>query len=94
MIWDKRRAQGPTQAAMAYTGTPFTLNRSYAEHFANAWVVLSAKYGLVTAIVAAFDPYPVQLEFPFAGLPIRKMMQATKRAIHDGQPGFDLEGRA
>lgn len=144
-IWGKHPRRGPTQAAVAYTGTPFTLNRAYAEHFGDAWVILSAKYGLVEpafmipcpyevsfkdpkinpidleelqsqverlelhrygvivglggkeyrkAIVTAFDQYPLQLEFPFAGLPIGKMMQATKRAIHDGRPGSDVDGRA
>lgn len=35
------------------------------------------------AISSAFETSMVELAFPFAGLPIGKMMQATKRAIHD-----------
>lgn len=134
-IWDKDPRQGPIQAAAAYTGTPFRLNRAYAQQFGDAWIILSAKYGFVEptfmipgpyevsfkhartnpiappdlalqvkrlqlhrygvvvglggkeyrkVILDAFAPLGVRLEFPFAGLPIGKMMQATKRAIHDG----------
>lgn len=43
------------------------------------------------AIEAAFAPFHVAPIFPFAGLPIGKMMQATKRAIEAGQPGFVKE---
>jgi hypothetical protein len=43
------------------------------------------------AIDAAFAPFGVSPVFPFAGLPIGKMMQATKRALEVGQPGFDRE---
>lgn len=46
-IWDKHPDQGPTRADDAYIGTPFTLNRTYAERFGDRWVVLSAKYGRV-----------------------------------------------
>jgi len=34
----------------------------------------------------AFTSLPVDLRFPFAGLPIGKAMQATKRAIELGDP--------
>jgi hypothetical protein len=36
-------------------------------------------------IEAAFASLPIELRFPFAGLPIGKMMQATKRAIETGK---------
>lgn len=36
----------------------------------------------------AFANEPTDIVFPFAGLPIGKMMQATKRAISSGEPGF------
>lgn len=41
------------------------------------------------AIAEAFVPFPVRLAYPFAGLPIGKMMQATKRATTTGNPGFE-----
>ena len=40
------------------------------------------------AIEGAFDGTPVQLKFPFSGLPIGKMMQATKRAIGANDPSL------
>ena len=33
------------------------------------------------AIQESFNSYPIELRFPFAGLPIGKMMQATKQAL-------------
>jgi hypothetical protein len=138
-IWSKHPDCGPTAAADAYIGTPFKLNREYAERFGAAWVVLSAKYGFVLpefeipesyevtfkrpsthpvtievlerqvvemhldrypvvvglggfayreAISAAFTSRAVQLAFPFAGLPLGKMMQATRNAIRNRDAGF------
>lgn len=46
-IWDKEPKRGPTIAKGAYIGSPFKVNRRYAERFGDAWVVLSAKYGLI-----------------------------------------------
>jgi hypothetical protein len=42
-------------------------------------------------IKEAFAHFEVPVVFPFAGRPIGKMMQATKRAIDAGQPGFVSE---
>lgn len=131
-IWDKKPEAGPTRAKDAYIGSPFVVNRRFAEHFAEQWIILSAKYGFIepefvipepynvtfkrkstnpvanttlreqvcrlhlsrfdqviglggkeyrNAIEAAFEETSVQLTFPFAGLPIGKALQATKRAI-------------
>ena len=142
-IWDKQPHCGPTVASDAYTGAPFKLNRRYAECFGDAWVILSAKHGLIEpefvipgpyevtfnrasthpitkerlqqqvgilglnryalvvglggadyrkAICDAFVTSVVHLIFPFAGLPIGKMMQATKQAVETGKPDFDREG--
>lgn len=138
-IWDREPDRGPTMAQDVYTGTPFRLNREYAKQFGDAWIILSAKYGLVrptalipgpyevtfkqrdtvpvaidrlreqigelgldqfpvivglggkeyrAAIEDAFAGLPLRLEFPFSGLPIGLMNQATKRAILSGNPGF------
>ena len=46
-IWDKNTNAGPTLAKDAYKGSPFKLNRQYAESFGNKWVTLSAKYGFI-----------------------------------------------
>jgi len=46
-IWDRYPDAGPTPARAAYTGSPFKVNREYAEAFADRWVILSAKYGFI-----------------------------------------------
>lgn len=46
-IWDKYPDAGPTAAADAYIGPPFTVNRRFAEQAGGNWVVLSAKYGFL-----------------------------------------------
>jgi hypothetical protein len=111
------------------------VNRTYAERFGDAWVILSAKYGFIAPDFIITGPYevtfkrpatgpvelevlsrqieslrldqfaqviglggkeyramltrafagaPVELVFPFAGLPIGRAMQATNRAISSG----------
>ena len=136
-IWDKSPSAGPTEAKNSYLGSPFVVNRSFAEHFGEAYVILSAKHGFIepdfkvpgpynvtfkrktsgpvsvetlreqvrdhdldrfehviglggkeyrAAIEAAFQGTPVNLHFPFSGLPIGKAMQATKRAMATNQP--------
>ncbi|HET7771868.1 MAG TPA: hypothetical protein VFN74_24045 [Chloroflexota bacterium] len=43
----------------AYVGGPFRLNRAYAERFGDAWLILSAKYGLVPPEFPIPGPYDV-----------------------------------
>lgn len=134
-IWDKKMV-GAVAAREAYTGSPFKVNREYAERFSDRWVILSAKYGFIPPDFMIPGPYNVtfkkkstrpisiavlkeqikdqgldssqtiiglggkdyrtvieqvfgvgiNLVFPFSGLPIGKMMQATKRAIEINKP--------
>jgi hypothetical protein len=142
-IWDEDPSQGPAAARNAYVGTPFKVNRSYADRFTERWVILSAKYSRISPdflidgpynvtfkrastgpvsvptlreqihraglhcfgvviglggeeyramLTAAFSSHEAKLVFPFAGLPIGKAMQATKRAIELGQPLPQLVG--
>lgn len=58
-IWDKNPHAGPTEAYHAYHGTPFKLNRAYAERFAHRWVLLSAKYGFIRPNFVIPEPYDV-----------------------------------
>jgi hypothetical protein len=46
-IWDRNPNAGPTPARDAYTSSVFKTSRRYAEQFADRWVILSAKYGLI-----------------------------------------------
>jgi hypothetical protein len=137
-IWDKNPNAGLIVAKDAYAGSPFKVNRKYAESFGSQWLILSAKYGFIEpdfvlpgpnevtfkrkssnpvafdvlkrqvvelgldgfesviglggkeyreAISASFQGTRVDTTFPFAGLPIGKAMQATKRAIESEMRG-------
>jgi hypothetical protein len=48
-IWDKQPNLGAVQAKDAYSSPIFKAGRRYAEHFAEKWVILSAKYGFLEA---------------------------------------------
>jgi hypothetical protein len=136
-VWDKNPKAGATLAKDSYTGSPFKVNRQYAERFGTKWIILSAKYGFILpdyeipgpyevtfkrkasnpvsrellrkqvkdqglelfpiviglggkeyrlAIADAFQGLSVELNFPFAGLPIGKAMRATKIAIVESLP--------
>jgi hypothetical protein len=144
-IWDADPAHGPALAQDAYTGSPFKMNRQYADRFGDAWAVLSAKYGFIlptfeipeayevtfkrrltqpvsidtlreqieaqrlhdysmivglggkeyrAAVTASFEPWPVRLVFPFAGLPLGLSLQATRRELDSGTPSFAELARA
>lgn len=58
-IWDKKSASGPTLAKAAYVGAPFKVNREYAEHLSDRWVILSAKYGFIDPDFIIPGPYNV-----------------------------------
>jgi hypothetical protein len=58
-IWDRKPDLGPTRAEHAYTGAPFKVNREYARHFGDSWVILSAKYGLISSAFVIDGPYCV-----------------------------------
>lgn len=47
-IWGKQPSAGTTRAADAYIGPLFNKNKAYAERFATDWLILSAKYGLIS----------------------------------------------
>lgn len=138
-VWDKNPSVGAVQASSAYTGAPFKVNREYAGHFSDKWVILSAKYGFIlpdfqipegynvtfkkkstkpvgleeligqvkslelgnfdlviglggkeyrNMIIQAFQGYNSKVEFPFAGLPLGKAMQAVKNAIQANKLGL------
>jgi hypothetical protein len=56
-IWHNEADRGSVAAAEAYTGSPFRRNRQYAEHFGDAWNVLSTKYGVIASDFIIRDPY-------------------------------------
>lgn len=58
-IWDKQPSAGATRAADAYVGPLFNKNEAYAERFAADWLILSAKYGLISPDFVIPGPYNV-----------------------------------
>jgi hypothetical protein len=46
-IWRSHPLAGPTRADDAYTSSVFKASRRYCRHFAERWVILSAKYGFI-----------------------------------------------
>jgi hypothetical protein len=58
-IWDKQPDLGPVPAKEAYTGAPFKVNKAYAEHVSDNWIILSAKYGFVSPDFLISEPYNV-----------------------------------
>lgn len=58
-IWDKNPEAPATVAKYAYIGSPFVVNRRFAEHFAEQWIILSAKYGFIDPDFLISGPYNV-----------------------------------
>lgn len=58
-VWDSDPQHGPTAARKVYTGAPFKVNREYAEHFGEHWIILSAKYGFIAPDFVIPGPYNV-----------------------------------
>jgi hypothetical protein len=64
-IWDKQPNLGAVQAKDAYSSPVFRAGRRYAEHFAEKWVILSAKYGFLEAD-QLIEPYNLSFYQPEA----------------------------
>ncbi len=58
-IWGKHPNAGSTLAKDAYIGTPFKVNRAFAERFGHRWLILSAKYGFIEPEFPIPGPYNV-----------------------------------
>ena len=63
-IWSKHPEAGPTAAADAYVGSPFTVNREYALRAGGNWVILSAKYGFLDPTDVISGPYETTFKRP------------------------------
>ena len=57
--WDVDPNAGPVPARDAYIGVPFRIHRKYAERFADRWLILSAKYGLISPDFVILENYNV-----------------------------------
>lgn len=58
-IWAAHPDAGPVPVQDAYVGTPFKVNRGYAEAIGDDWVILSAKYGFLRPNDLIPGPYEV-----------------------------------
>lgn len=47
-IWDRHPELGAVPACDVYTGAPFKVNRRYAEHFAERWIILTTEVALIS----------------------------------------------
>ncbi len=78
-IWDRHPHVGPTQARNAYTSSVFRAGRRYAERFADQWVILSAKYGLIEPEFSIPENYNRSFYHPDAiAVPALRQQVATK----------------
>lgn len=66
-IWSRQPSVGPTLAKDAYTGSPFKVNRKYAEQKSDVWIILSAKYGFVSPDFEIPGPYEVTFKRKSSG---------------------------
>ena len=63
-IWKKKPTHGPAKAKNAYIGAPFRVNRTFAERFADKWIIFSAKYGLIDPDFIIPEDYEVTFTKP------------------------------
>lgn len=80
-IWDKNPGTGAVRAADAYTGSPFKVNRDYADHFADRWVILSAKYGFIDPDFMIPGPYNVTFKRKTPELVTLKSLQEQAQSM-------------
>lgn len=94
-VWGKQPGIGPVEARLAYTGSPFTVNRGYAERFADRWVILSAKYGFITPEFVIPGPYNVTFKRKRSG-PVdvgTLREQVEEQGLNEFAPIIVLGGR-
>ena len=63
-IWKKDPTHGPAKAKNAYIGASFRVNRTFAEKFADKWIILSAKYGFIDPDFVIPEDYDVTFTKP------------------------------
>jgi len=63
-IWDKFPKSRATRAEEVYIGAPFKVNKAFARNFADKWVILSAKYGLIEPNFIIPENYDISFNDP------------------------------
>jgi len=80
-VWDSEPNTGPIAASDAYTSAAFRLNRQYAQTFGDAWLILSAKYGLIPPDFIIPGPYNVTFNHPAADTVTIEQIQAQAQRL-------------
>lgn len=78
-IWVNCPNAGPTLTKDVYKGSPFKLNRQYAEYFEKKWIILSAKYGLISPDFEIPGPYEVTFRCKSSNLVIGELLRKQVR---------------
>lgn len=79
-IWHENSGASPTKAKDAYVGTPFRVNRNYAERFGDRWVILSAKYGFLDPDSIIPSNYNVSFKDPSTNpMSLQKLKKQIKK---------------
>lgn len=63
-IWKKHPKIKNVEASKAYTGSPFKVNKAFAEKFSDKWIILSAKYGFIEPNFIIEEDYNVTFNNP------------------------------
>ncbi|MET1101373.1 MAG: DUF6884 domain-containing protein [Pyrodictiaceae archaeon] len=96
-IWDKEPDKGPVPAREAYTGVLTRYAISYAEKFCDAWVVLSAKHGLLLPEERVPGPYDATFKRRRGAniIPIDELRrQAAEKGLYSYDKVVVLAGKA
>ena len=94
-VWDKSPDAGAVPAKDVYRGAPFTVNRTFAEHFGDRWVILSAKYGFISPDFGIPGPYEVTFKrknsSPVSVMTLRQ--QVREGSLHKFKDVIGLGGK-
>jgi Family of unknown function (DUF6884) len=63
-IWKFDPKHGPAKATDAYTGSPFQVNKAFAQLFSDRWMILSPKYGFMDPDFMIPEDYGVAFKKP------------------------------
>lgn len=84
-VWDRHPDAGPVMAKDAYVGSPFKVNRKYAEACCDRWVILSAKYGFIKPDFIISEPYEVTFNRKSSGPITDEALTKQMRAMRLSQ---------
>lgn len=81
-VWAKQPDAGASVARDAYVGSPFTVNRRFAESFGESWIILSAKYGFIAPDFVIPGPYDTTFNWKSSGPVSMERLQEQVREHH------------